>query len=318
MRHSTTGSLVLLRLKRLFFLLVLSTLPCVSMAEEAAETHSTSVELPSIVSIICDLKIGGTMVRDMPIGHILETWSQQIMLLILVAISVCFMLKISRHIVVYSVPGKMQVAMELLVSAIKNFLLGLLGENNKKHVPVFATLLLFILVMNLAGIVPFFSAPTCKFQTTVTLAIFIMIYYHYHSFKLGWKHVIMHLLNNPKNGIMWALSPFFFVINCIEIITRPLSLSLRLFGNVMGKDLLLGIFMIIGLNMTMAMIPGTIIGIPLHFPFLFLGLMLGIIQALVFTILSTIYLTLWTSTHDDEDEAGKVEEKSATTGAMAS
>lgn len=294
------------KLKYMLSIALLSS--CSSALFAAEEAESASTELPSFVSVFLDLKINGEMIRSTPFGHTIEAWSAQIVLIFITIVSIIFMLRVSRKLVVKQVPGKLQIAMEMLCSSIKGFLFGLLGEHNKKHIPIFATFLMFIMICNMSGIIPFLCAPTAKYATTVTLAIFIMIYYHYFSFELGWKHVLMHLLNNPSNLIMWILSPLFFCINSIEIFTRPLSLSLRLYGNMMGKDMLLGIFMIIGIQVTAAMIPGTIIGIPLHFPFLFLGLLLGVIQALVFTILSAIYLSLWT-THEEEEPTDSQEQK---------
>jgi F-type H+-transporting ATPase subunit a len=84
---------------------------------------------------------------------------------------------------------------------------------------------------------------------------------------------------------------------------QPLSLALRLYGNVLGKDVLLGVFgslLIIPISSKLG------IGFPLHTPFLFLGLLLGGIQALIFSLLTAVYISMWLPhdhAHDDHGHA---------------
>jgi F-type H+-transporting ATPase subunit a len=83
--------------------------------------------------------------------------------------------------------------------------------------------------------------------------------------------------------------PLMLPLHVIGEIARPVSLSLRLFGNIMGEDVLIAAFTGLGV-MTLAAV-GSPVGIPLEFPFIFLGLLLSTIQALVFTLLSAIYFS---------------------------
>jgi F-type H+-transporting ATPase subunit a len=95
------------------------------------------------------------------------------------------------------------------------------------------------------------------------------------------------------------MAVLFTVIHILEAIIQPVSLALRLFGNVLGKDVLLGVF---GGLMPLLIINGTVlINFPWHTPFLFLGLLLGAIQALIFSLLAAIYITLWLP-HEHEHE----------------
>jgi F-type H+-transporting ATPase subunit a len=88
-------------------------------------------------------------------------------------------------------------------------------------------------------------------------------------------------------------------LHLIEEVAKPLSLSLRLFGNIMGEDVLLGVFAMLGVSMLAFLkLP---IGVPLHLPFIFLAVLLSTIQALVFTLLSTIYF-LQMLPHDEHEE----------------
>ena len=119
--------------------------------------------------------------------------------------------------------------------------------------------------------------------------------------KLGLKGYVHHMLGSPTDPIGWAMTPLMFPLHIIEELAKPLTLSLRLFGNIMGEDVLLGVFAGLGvLVLSFIKIP---VGIPLHLPFIFLALLLSTIQALVFTLLSSIYF-LQMLPHDDHAEEG--------------
>jgi F-type H+-transporting ATPase subunit a len=172
---------------------------------------------------------------------------------------------------------------------------------------------MFVLVFNLCGIVPLLGAPTATIQVTATLAVITYGYVLYHNFKWnGFKGYMFHALGSPKSTIMWFFAPLFFVIHMIEEVARPLSLALRLFGNILGKDILIGVFMLLGIALFGAILKGigilsdpayAPIGIPLQFPFYFLALLLSGVQALVFTLLSTVYLLLAMPHDHDHDDA---------------
>jgi len=104
------------------------------------------------------------------------------------------------------------------------------------------------------------------------------------------------------------MSPLFFVLHIIGELAKPVSLALRLFGNILGEDILLGAFLMMGLMVTAAIggdhLPAWSPGIPLHFPFLFLVLLTSTIQALVFSLLTTIYILLVLPHDEHHDEAG--------------
>jgi F-type H+-transporting ATPase subunit a len=95
--------------------------------------------------------------------------------------------------------------------------------------------------------------------------------------------------------------PLILPLHVIGEIAKPLSLSLRLFGNIMGEDVLLGVFAMLGVSvLAFTHLP---IGIPLHLPFILLSMLLSTIQALVFTLLSTIYF-LQMMPHEHEEGHG--------------
>jgi F-type H+-transporting ATPase subunit a len=87
-------------------------------------------------------------------------------------------------------------------------------------------------------------------------------------------------------------------LHLVGELAKPLSLSLRLFGNMMGEETLLAVFM--GLGVTVLAFMHLPVGFPFHVPFVFLGLLTTLIQALVFTLLSTIYFALVLPHHAEE------------------
>jgi len=104
---------------------------------------------------------------------------------------------------------------------------------------------------------------------------------------------------------MWLMSPLMLVLEVLGELIKPISLSLRLFGNIMGEDILLGVFAMLGILITGALlrpvgIEHVWLGIPLHFPFLFLAALTSTIQALIFSLLSCVYILLMLP-HDEEE-----------------
>ena len=101
--------------------------------------------------------------------------------------------------------------------------------------------------------------------------------------------------------------PLFFVLHLVGELIKPISLSLRLFGNIFGEDTLVATMVLLGAGITYSLSGGIawLPGIPLHVPFYFLGLLSCTIQALVFTLLSTVYIALWLphGDHGHGDEA---------------
>jgi F-type H+-transporting ATPase subunit a len=257
-------------------------------------------ELPSFITVILNTRIGDHFIKDTHFGHFLHVWEKQIIMVIVVILLGLFMwgtLGMRANI-----PGKMQSLVEMGVEGFYNFIGGIMGEAGKKYVPFLGTLFLFIWVNNLMGIVPGFAAATSKYQTTVTLALVVFVYVNYVGIKEGGlKHYLWHLAGSPKDAIGWALFPLMLPLEIIGTLAKPLSLSLRLFGNIMGEDILVGVFLMLGLSLMGAFWHDPLFGVPLHFPFLFLALLTATIQALVFTLLSTIYIMLVLPHHEHEE-----------------
>ena len=170
------------------------------------------------------------------------------------------------------IPKKGQNVFEVIVGGLEDFVVGITGPEGKAFLPFLATLFLFILLSNLIGLVPGFFSPTADLNTTLALALCTFVYTHIIGIKYHGAKYIKHFL-----GPVWWLAPLLFPIELIGHLARVMSLSVRLFGNIFGKETVLTIlFLLAGLYLA-----------PL--PILFLGILVSLIQALVFMLLATIY-----------------------------
>ncbi|MCH8013211.1 MAG: F0F1 ATP synthase subunit A [Candidatus Dadabacteria bacterium] len=157
------------------------------------------------------------------------------------------------------------------------------SEQAKKYFPLLGASFFFIMFANLLGSIPGFLPPTGNFNTTVACALVIFVMYNYYGFKENGLSYIKHFA-----GPVIFLAPLMFVIELISHFVRPLSLSLRLFMNITGDHLVLGVFT----NLIHYIIPAIFVG---------LGIFVALLQAFIFTVLSAIYISLATS-HETEIE----------------
>jgi F-type H+-transporting ATPase subunit a len=209
--------------------------------------------------------------RYIHIPHTLLTSS----LLILCGIIVYFRLRNTGKALIPS--GKIGVAsiFEVACQNILELMEGIIGPTARNYFPLVAGLFLFIFCNNILGILPGFLPPTDNINTTLSLGVVVFVYFNYVGIKTqGLWHYIKHF-----GGPIVALAPLMFVIEMIGILVRPVSLGLRLFGNMTGDHLVLGIFSDL---------------VPVLVPILFLGLgiFVSFIQAFVFSLLTTIYIAL--------------------------
>ena len=147
-------------------------------------------------------------------------------------------------------------------------------EKAKKYFPLLAGSFFFILFLNLLGIVPGFLPPTGTLNTTLAFGILIFVLYNYYGFK---EHGIAYL--RQFMGPILFLAPLMIVIELISHLVRPVSLSLRLFMNITGDHMVLGVFT----NLTHLIVPAIFVG---------LGIFVSFLQAFIFTVLSAIYIAL--------------------------
>jgi F-type H+-transporting ATPase subunit a len=171
------------------------------------------------------------------------------------------------------VPGRVQNLLETVIGGLEDFTVENMGEKDGRlFFPLLCTLFLFILTMNLFGLLPLFEAPTANINTTASLALFVFIYYNYIGIRRWHGHYIHQFM-----GPMPALAPFMMIIEFVSHLSRPLSLTLRLFGNIQGETMIL---------MLLFMLLPVISTLPVYFLFL----IAKILQAFIFFMLSLIYI----------------------------
>ncbi|MEI6703365.1 MAG: F0F1 ATP synthase subunit A [Deltaproteobacteria bacterium] len=171
-----------------------------------------------------------------------------------------------------SIPGGMQNFMETVIGGIENMIVETMGEHGRPFFPLIATLAIFVLVSNLIGLIPGFFPPTANINTTAACAIIVFLSTHVVGIKHHGLHYVKHFL-----GPIWWLAPMIFFIEIIGHLSRPVSLTLRLFGNMNGHELVLMVFFALAPFM-----------VPL--PMMLMGVLVSFIQAFVFMLLAMIYI----------------------------
>lgn len=172
-------------------------------------------------------------------------------------------------------PGFMQQVLEAYFNFIRNLIKDNIGPEGERFVPIIGTLGLFILLSNLMGLIPIFHSPTSNVNVTFACALFITIYYHVIGIKTqGIGNYIKHF-----SGPVWWLAPLFFPIEIISHLSRPLSLTIRLFGNIFGEDTIIAILGIL--------VP---FGLIAPLPMMCLAIFTSLIQTLVFIMLACVYI----------------------------
>jgi F-type H+-transporting ATPase subunit a len=171
------------------------------------------------------------------------------------------------------VPGKIQNVAEAILENISSFQDSIMGHGGRPYFPFMATLIIFVFVCNFNGLIPGSTSPTANLNTTVALALAIFFTTHILGFKTNGIKYLKHFV-----GPVPFLAPLMIPLEIVSHLARVLSLSLRLFGNIMGEDLVLAVlFMLAGAYL-----------VPL--PMMFLGLFTGFLQAFIMTILAMMYI----------------------------
>ncbi|MEA3231920.1 MAG: F0F1 ATP synthase subunit A, partial [Thermodesulfobacteriota bacterium] len=163
---------------------------------------------------------------------------------------------------------------EIIVSGIEEFMVEITGEEGRWLLPLVATIFIFIFASNLIGLVPGFFPPTASLNTTGACALIVVVFTHVIGVKYHGIGYIKHFL-----GPVWWMIPIILPIEIIGHLARILSLSFRLFGNMMGHELVLGILFLLA---------GAFFA-PL--PIMALGVFVALVQAFVFFLLSVMYFT---------------------------
>lgn len=170
---------------------------------------------------------------------------------------------------------------ELLCEAILGLIAGVMGseEKAKKYFPLIASLAFFILFCNLAALVPGFAPGTDTLKTNVGLALLVFVLTHIYGFKEHGASYIKQFM-----GPLLPLAPLMFPIELVSHLARPVSLALRLMGNMVADHKVIFSFF--------ALVPWFV-----PIPFYFLGTLVCVVQTLVFCLLAVVYFSLAIS-HD--------------------
>jgi F-type H+-transporting ATPase subunit a len=188
---------------------------------------------------------------------------------------------------------------ELIVSSLNNFVVGIIGPGGEKYTPFVGTIFIYVLAMNLIGLVPGFKAPTSGMSITIAMALIVFVLYNYFGIReTGVKAWFMHLLGSPQSVVEWVLVPLMFPIHVIGELARPLSLSIRLFGNIFGEETILVI--LAGMSVALIKLHGVpVLAIPVQFPLMVFAVFTSFVQALVFSMLTTIYIAIAVAGHSE-------------------
>jgi F-type H+-transporting ATPase subunit a len=175
----------------------------------------------------------------------------------------------------FSLKGVFEIITEFIVGLVDM----VIGEHGRKFVPMFAAIFFYIWASNLIGILPGMTPSTDNINTTLSLGLFSFVIYNFFGLKENGLSYLKHFLG----PVMW-LAPLMVMIEIISHVIRPLTLGLRLAGNITADHTVLSIFLDLA--------PW---GVPMAF--YVMGLFVASIQAFVFTILSMIYISMATA-HD--------------------
>lgn len=170
-------------------------------------------------------------------------------------------------------PGKLQLALETVVGGLIGMLEENVGDKGRQFLGLVGTLGLFILVSNLLGLIPFFSSPTVSLNMPVGCALVAFIYYNYQGIRAqGVGPYFKHFL-----GPVLPLAIIMLPIEIISHVSRVLSLSIRLFGNIFGEELVV-------------LVLGSLIPFIVPVPMMLFGVFGSLLQSFVFIMLTMIYL----------------------------
>jgi F-type H+-transporting ATPase subunit a len=245
---------------------------------EAAEFKT---ELPSFLEIL------GIDLHHRFLGLSWHDWIPVIMSLLVGILLVLVSYVATRRL--EKIPRGSQALLEVVVQGLENFLRGVMGSAAPKFLPFIGTIFLYILIMNLWGLIPLMHSPTNKLNTTAALALVVFFNTHFQGAK---KHGIINYAKHFADPL-W-LAPLMVPIHIVGELARPLSLALRLFGNLTGEDIAIA-----SLVSLVILIP-VFIPVPVHLIMVVLAILFSTIQAIVFALLSAIYIAGATGAFEEE------------------
>jgi F-type H+-transporting ATPase subunit a len=185
-------------------------------------------------------------------------------------------------------PQGLQTVLEMIVSGLRSFVVGVMGPRGAEFAPFIGTLFIYIALMNLFGLLPGFMSPTANLSTTAALAVIVFFVVQYYGWREQGPGYLRHFVEGVPLRIWYLpLMLLVLVIHVVGEIFRPLTLALRLFGNMLGEETV--VLSLIGVGVPILLkwwVP-----VPIQLPNLALGLITSLVQAMIFATLTAVYLS---------------------------
>lgn len=221
------------------------------------------MEHPLMFLVVLFEKIGlGHFAHTNP--NVLYSWLVMLILMVLAKIATKS---------VQMIPSGAQNIFEVVIGGWEDFMVDVMGEHGRPYFPLIFTLFIYILFMNWMGLVPGMFSPSANINTPLSMALIVFITTHVVGIKEHGFHYVKHFM-----GPVAALAPLMIIIEIISHFARVLSLTFRLFGNILGEDLVVTILVFLA-GMYLA---------PL--PMMALGVFTCFLQAFIFSLLTMLYI----------------------------
>jgi F-type H+-transporting ATPase subunit a len=253
-------------------------------AEEGGEERPASW-----LNWLYSVKAGGHPIAETP-ADVAIAWALLLVLVLVVAAV------IGRRRIALQ-PGPFQMTLEMAYGALKNVIEGVMGEDGEAFLPFIGSLFIYVFLMNLMGVIPGLFSPTANLSITAALAVVIFLVVQFYGLKQHGVGYLKHFLEGlPSAPAFLIMAPLVFAIHVVGELVRPVSLALRLFGNIHGEETV--VVTLVGL------VAATHLWfLPIQLPNLALGLLTAFVQALVMALLAAVYLS-GVLAHEPEAEHG--------------
>jgi len=184
-------------------------------------------------------------------------------------------------------PSRTQVVLEMLVSGLRGITLDVIGPRGPEFLPFIGTLFIYIAVMNLMGLIPGFLSPTSSLSITAALAIIVFVVVQFYGVKEHGFGYLAHFIEGVPRSIWYLpLGVLVFIVHLLGELARPVTLAIRLFGNIMAGESIL----VVLTGISVALLLKLKLPIPLQLPNLLLEVLVSVVQAVVFSMLTAVYL----------------------------
>jgi F-type H+-transporting ATPase subunit a len=233
--------------------------------------HFLGPWLAPLKNTLCSAIYGAFGKTYVPAGPVIP---DHIVFAVIVFLFCCVFFPLVRRSFSMEKPGKIQQLLEVSIEFINSQLEEIIGHGGRKYLPMIATIGFFILLMNLVGLIPGFMPPTSRVNVTAGCALVVFLYYNYLGIK---KFGIVKYLKQFV-GPAPFLAPLMIPVEIISHLARPFSLTVRLFANIYGEELIILVFF--------GLFP-----LILPLPIMALAIFTSFLQAFIFMVLTMVYIS---------------------------